>query len=1129
MGTPRWPMLLVLICSLLLAPAGWATGRSDCALCRLGDAYFETVGDAESVPDNNITALAQDHSGLLWIGTPSGLVRYDGYRFRRFDLQPGSDGEVRGVFVRTLLVAADGRLWMGTDADGLWQFDPLTERFAVFRHDPDNAASLSHDNIRALAEDADGRIWIGTREGLNYYDPSSRQIQRQPQRLGDEGTVLDDRILALLIDRSGALWVGAWNGLSRRPPGAERFERVIGDLPARSLRGVQILSLRLLEDGRIGVGTAQIGSFLLNADGSNLRVIPAGADSNFGIAFYSLAMLQPTVDELWMGGFGGIMVIDAQSGRLLRQLKPDPSIASSLSHAQVRTMLLDQAGHVWIGGYGGGLQRHDPSNQAIRVIHHSPNRPQSLSSPSVQTVLELASGEIWVGTRESGVDVLDPELGRVGGWRADAGDPDALSHPMILSMAQTADGAVWVSTLADLHRFDSQGQRFRRYPTAQGLSGNTVRRLLPDQSGDLWIGSNAGLMRWSQADDQIRSIPDRQGARDSTDINALAQGADGRLWVGAASGLYTVEPGGETLDEVPGANDADRELLHATVVGLLIDSRQQLWIDTNNGLLQLHQFSSRGAEVQRVAHVPGTPVEPFGANLLEDARGRIWTHHHLYDPATDLVHELTRADGADLGTGWYRSYTATRAGLLLFGGSNGLMLVDPGRFQPWRYRPPLVISELRVDGQIRVPGEYGDGLVIDPDNRGMQIEFAALDYSAPLRNRYRYRLRGFDEEWTEADAGRRLASYNNLWPGDYQLEVLGSNRVGEFVQQPLLLPIRVLPAYWQTPWFAALVALAAALALFAGYRWKTARLRSHQQELALLVESRTEQLYAAKQRAESALEQLQETQQQLVEAEKLASLGQLVAGVAHEINTPLGTALTAASLAHDQTEALKQRVSAKSLRQQDLNDYLQTATQAQALIASNLTRAAQLVRSFKQLSLDRSREERAGFDLAERLEGLAEHLRPSWRGRPIELIVDCPQGVHMDSYPGSLGQVINCLCHNAVEHAYADTDQGQMHLQARLIAGNKVRIVFSDDGKGIEAADLAHIFEPFYTTRRGSGSIGLGLQTAFNLVHARLGGRISVESTPGQGSAFTVEIPLTAPAGSDSLPATSVAAPTDLA
>lgn len=799
--TLRWPTLLVLICSWLLTPAGLAAGWSDCALCRLGDAYFETVGDAESVPDNNITALAQDQSGLLWIGTPSGLVRYDGYRFRRFDLQPGSDGEVRGVFVRTLLVASDGRLWMGTDADGLWQFDPLTERFAVFRHDPDNAASLSHDNIRALAEGADGRIWIGTREGLNYYDRSSGAIKRQPQRLGDEGTVLDDRILALLIDRSGALWVGAWNGLSRRLPGAERFERIYGDLPGRSLRGVQILSLRLLDDGRIGVGTAQIGSFLLNADGSNLRAIPADADSPFGIASYSLVMLQPNADELWMGGFGGIMVVDAQSGRLLRRLEPDPSIASGLSHSQVRTMLLDQAGQVWIGGYGGGLQRHDPGNQSIRVIHHSPNRPQTLSSPSVQAVLELDNGEIWVGTRENGVDVLDPQRGRVGGWRADANDPDALSHPLILSMAQAADGAVWVGTLADLHRFDPQTQRFRRYPTAQGLSGNTARRLLPGLSGDLWIGSNAGLMRWSQADDQIRSIPDRQGARDSTDINALAQAADGRLWVGAASGLYTVEPGGETLDEVRGAGESDRHLLHATVVGLLIDSRQQLWIDTNNGLLQLRQFSFDGAQVQRVAQIPGQPVEPFGANLLEDAQGRIWTHHHLYDPATESVHELTRADGAVLGTGWYRSYTATRAGLLLFGGSNGVMLVDPARFQPWRYRPPLVISELRVDGQIQVPGTYAQRLLLAPDAKGVQIEFAALDYSAPLRNRYRYRLRGFDERWTEADAGRRLASYNNLWPGDYQLEVLGSNRVGDFVQQPLLLPIRVLPAYWQTPWW----------------------------------------------------------------------------------------------------------------------------------------------------------------------------------------------------------------------------------------------------------------------------------------------------------------------------------------
>ena len=1114
MTAPRWPTLLLLALGWLVlsGPAAVLGAERECPVCVLGDAYFETVGDAEAIPDNNITALAQDRSGFIWIGTPSGLVRYDGYRFRRIELQPGPDGEIRGVFVRALLVGRDGQLWMGTDADGLWRFDPQRERFEVFRHQVTDPDSLAHDNVRALVEDQQGRIWVGTREGLNYWDPQSGKLQRQAHPLGADTVELDDRILALAIDTGGALWVGAWNGLSRRASGQEQFERVFGVSEQHSLKGIQILSLRPLSDGRLGVGTAQSGSFLLDPVSLELRSVPLGAASAIGIASYSLVMLQPSPDELWMGGFGGIMVLDARSGELLRQLRPDPSVASSLGHSQVRAMLLDQAGHVWIGGYGGGLQRHDPSNQAIRVLHHSAAREQTLSAPSVQAVLELANGEIWVGTRENGIDVVDPARGRVGGWRADPDDREALSHPLILSLEQTADGSVWVGTLADLHRFDPDQQRFRRYPTAQGLSGNTARRLLAGQQHDLWIGSNAGLMHWSPQEDRIRSVPDSQGSRDSTDINALAQAADGRLWVGAASGLYTVDPQGQTLIEVIGAGDRDRSLLHATVVGLLIDRSGQLWIDTNNGLLRMLAYDNDGARVERLGVKSGEPVEPFGANLLEDPQGRIWTHHHVYDPGSGQRFQLTRADGADLGTGWYRSYTATRSGLLLFGGSNGLMLVDPSRYQPWRYQPPIVISELRVDGRLREPGSYAEGLVLPPSARGVQVEFAALDYSAPARNRYRYRLVGFDQDWQDSDSGRRLASYNNLWPGDYELQIQGSNRVGQFADEPSRLAIRVLPAYWQTVWFAALVALLLGLLIAAGVRLKTTRLRRQQRELANLVAARTEELSLAKERAETALDQLQGAQQQLVVTEKLASLGQLVAGVAHEINTPLGTALTAASHLRDQTQQLSRSFAEQQLRSSDLQNFLQTAERANALVDSNLARAAHLVRSFKQISADRSFDERVRFDLAERLEGLVANLRLSWRQRPIELSLACPQGLSLDSYPGTLGQIINSLCQNALLHAYPGAAAGQMRLEADSVSTERVQIRFSDDGLGIAESDLARVFEPFFTTKRGQGCIGLGLHTVFNLVHARLGGQVSVRSQPGEGTCFTIEIPLAAPA-----------------
>lgn len=1124
---PRW------LGSLMLAASAQAI--------ELGDAHFEIVGDAEQIPDNNITALAEDQQGFLWIGTPSGLIRYDGYRFRRFELHPNAAGQrARGVFVRALLIADDGRMWMGTDADGVWVFDPASERFSGVLRQPDQPDGLLHDNVRALAQDRSGAIWIGTRSGLNRWRPDQSgcpalapaaaaepiadaapgcTLDSFPERFGASTSAIDDRILTLLVDADGELLVGSWNGLSRYREG--HFERLFAD-PATTpnLDALQLLSLTALADGRVAVGTAQDGAYLIDAPRQSLRRIPSDGAAQ-GIASYSLVMLQPRPDELWMGGFGGIAVLDANDGRLLRAIRPDPAVPGSLAHDQVRTMLLDRSGQVWIGGYGGGLQRHDPANRAMRVLHHSPSRPEGLSSGSIGAVLELANGELWIGTRDNGIDRYDRARGVIGGWRADRDDPDALSHPMVQSLAQTRDGAVWVGTLAELHRHDPASGRYERFQTALGLSGNTARRLLASDDGRLWVGSNAGLYYWEPGATGLVSIPDGRGQRASADVNALAEAADGRVWVGSNAGLFSKAGAESVLHPVEGLSAEDERLARLTIVGMLIDAAGRLWIDGSEGLLQLTELQPGRdcgepscppkVALQAVGHALGLPAEPVGANLLQDRRGRLWTQRYVIDPQTRVVHELTRADGADIGTAWFRSYTRTRDGLLLFGGSRGLLVIDPERYAPWAYQPPLRISELRVDGRRRAPVSWRDGLRLLPAERSVSVEFSALDYSAPQRNRYRYRLVGYEADWIDTDSSRRLASYNNLWPGRYELQIIASNRAGQWLAEPLRLPVQVLPAFWQTGWFAALLLLALVATIALWVRGHTARLRAHERELELTVGERTQQLQEAKERAETALLQLQSAQQHLVAAEKMASLGQLVAGVAHEINTPLGTALTAASHLGDELRRLERKLAERSLRSSDLGEFFGVARQAGQLVDQNLGRAAQLVRSFKQVSADRSSDERRVFLLGDVLNDLCENLPLSWKPRPIGLELRCPADLQLDSYPGTIGQIVTTLAHNALLHAYAPERCGQLQIDVQSVAADTVMLSFSDDGSGIAADELAHIFEPFFTTRRHEGCIGLGLHTVFNLASARLGGRIEVHSEVGRGTRFVLVFPRVAP------------------
>jgi len=1122
--------LIAWLCAVLLAVCCQLEANSPAPLAQLGDAYFETIGDSESIPDNNVTAIAEDASGLIWIGTPSGLIRYDGYRFRRYTRDSSTPNSLGGVFIRALALSSDGKLWIGTDADGVSVYDPQTEAFTQFRHRDGDVGSLSHNTVRALAATPDGGMWVGTRAGISLQRGGRSDFVQFPQRLGAHTIDLDDRILSLLLDKRGELWVGSWNGLSRLRAGASAFVRVeeagSGSLLVREL----IMSLYELRDGRVGIGTNLQGSMIFDPNSNSLMRVPpkkpSSATSNDAMA---LAMLQPKLGELWLGSFGGIEIINTAAGlptgKVLRQLRPDPSVQSSLAHSQVRAMMQDRSGHIWIGGYSGGLQRHDPSNDAIRVLHHSPMRPNGLSSPSVGSILERANGELWLGNRENGIDIIERSSGRLRNIRPEAGNPEALGNGMVISLAETHDHAVWAGTLAGLFRFDPVTLKFRGYGERAGVRGSTIRRLLAGKNGELWIGTNTGLFRWtpdqnSLGGDVISTIKLADGSDLNADVNALALQPDGRLWVGSTIGLHTLAADSKGLKTVQGVLNGGAQSAKPSIVGLLVDRQNRIWVDTSEGLNLLTQWHENGDDNAKAVFDPvsdrlGIGGKSFGANLLEDASGRIWTQQHVLASDAKSVYVLSKADGVEFGTAWFRSYASTRDGLLLFGGSKGVLIIEPAKFQPRRYQPPLIATELSVAGQLRPIGEIARGLDLQPGAANFSVEFAALEYSAPQRVRYSHRLSGFDNDWIETDANRRVASYTNLAPGNYTLQVRAQTPAGGWTPHELTISVRALPAYWQTPWFALAMTVLGIAIVYIAVRRHALRVGRHERELEHMVFERTVQLSSAKESAEHALGQLRGAQRQLVQAEKMASLGQLVAGVAHELNTPLGIALTASSMLSDESRALKKSVAAQSLSTSQLSGYLDVAERAGAMVDSNLARAAQLVRSFKQVSLDRSTDERRRFELCGYLADLLTGLELSWKRRPVHLELNCAPGLILDSYPDALSQIIGTLTQNALQHAFAPDSAGNMQIRVDAIAleegANAVRLVFSDDGKGISEADLARVFEPFFTTQRGQGSTGLGLHIVFNLVHARLGGEIEVASTLGVGTRFTVTFPCVAP------------------
>jgi len=269
-----------------------------------------------------------------------------------------------------------------------------------------------------------------------------------------------------------------------------------------------------------------------------------------------------------------------------------------------------------------------------------------------------------------------------------------------------------------------------------------------------------------------------------------------------------------------------------------------------------------------------------------------------------------------------------------------------------------------------------------------------------------------------------------------------------------------------------------------------------------------DELRRSKEKAEGALFELNAAQQNLIDAERLAALGGLVAGIAHEVNNPVGISLTVASSFARRAELFEAELKSDTpLRRSQLEEFVRSSRDAARQLVSNLDRAGELIRSFKQVAVDRSRAERRQFSLSEATDQIIASLRPVLKKAPITLSLEVPEGLMIDGYPGAYGQILTNLFLNATNHAFADGRAGAITISARPRGHDDVEIVFADNGAGMTPDVQRQAFDPFFTTRRNEGGTGLGLHIVYNLVTQQLGGRMMLDSRPGQGTTFRIIMP----------------------
>ena len=844
-------MTALLTLALLAAVPADATARR-----------FRRLGLEDGLSHVAVYSILQDRQGFLWFATQGGLDRYDGYRVLRDGVEPGEARRLPSVDLGAIYQDSHGAIWVGTWGGGLHRFEPATGAVTSFRHDRGNPHSLSDDRIHALVEDGQGSLWVGTVRGLDRVDLSRRALERWSAGAGAAAGLAGERVWCVAPLPDGRLWVGTGAGLYLVTPASAKAEVFRADAKvSTSLPHDQIRSLRLDRHGRLWVGTQDGLAVLLPGSRSFDRLV-VDAEEPTALADGTVnAIFEDSVGRLWLGtSRGGLhRAIDPRHPAAgFERIRHDPADEHSLPDDDVRTLAEDASGLLWVGTRGGGVGVFDPRGPrfgraldehvaaiavdrdgtlwagtldgVVRIAPdgvetrfvHAGRKGGPQPQDNVQALLVDRAGALWLGTY-GGLLQLDRKAGV---FVPPAGAPAQLATETVESLLAARDGSLWVGTrFAGLFRRDAAGRwsHLGRGPDGRGLSDDYIRCLYEARDGSLWIGTDVGGLNRRLPDGRLeRFLPDttRAGSLSDSRVNAVWEDAAGALWVGTAFGLDRLDPPGGRYRRFT-AFFEDDGLPSAAILAILGDATGRLWISSHGGLSRVD------------------PRVGPGGRLAVDSYGE-----------SDGLQGLIFTGGAA---------AASPDGELLFGGRNGLNRFVPQTLRVNRHRPPVVITDVRVLGErprLAHPVTAIDRLDLTHRDTFFTVELAALDFVDPQRNRFAYKLEGFDPEWVESGT-RRWAPYTRVDPGDYVLRVRAANSDGVWNETGLALAVHIEPPWWGTTWFRTLAAAMLVAALVASHQARLRAVRRRNVELERQVAERTREAVARRLEAEGQRRRLE--------------------------------------------------------------------------------------------------------------------------------------------------------------------------------------------------------------------------------------------------------------------------------
>ncbi|MBK8950923.1 MAG: ATP-binding protein [Flavobacteriales bacterium] len=820
---------LLMVCLLL------CTGT---ALTQPAARIFRHLTIADGLSQNSVNVMVQDRDGFLWVGTQDGLDRYDGRGFvtYRHEARPNS---IANNYIWSLLEDADGHLWIGTFGGGLDRLDLATGTITHHQHRGDQATSLSGDRVIGLLEHPAGTIWVRTTSGLDRIDGATGE----PTRILEKEFAKGDLIGAMAPRDEHRLLLRTGRGMAELDVRTRALKVVGSDPSVTALLRTDGRSY-VLENHRLLVIDAESGKQEVLVDARVLH----GADPRIG---FQCVLVHE--GHIWIGTTHGL-IHRAPTGRTSIH-RHDPNDPRSLADDHVLSLLAGRGGEIWVGTRN-GLDRIEHVEPMVHGMTHVPGDPTTLPHASVTCLLD--DGErLWVGS-PAGLALWDRVKNRMSLHRHDAGDRGTLSADYVLSLARNKKGEVLVGTLGggvQVARDEGTATRFERIdapPSADPQRSAIVHGLWTARDGRTWIATGGAGLCSIGADGAMSCLPATgEGALPHPYLFTVMEDDAGHLWMGSAGGgLLLFEPKSGRSGALRRNSEDMGSLSDDLVLCTHRDREGFLWVGTANGLCRtqrpiddsLRASILAGREVtgifQRYGRANGLPNEVIYGVVADGERLWLSTNGGLVelDRGTgEVARVLSKADGLTGDESNQNAYLRAADGTLFFGGPHGLNWFDPKELITNRKVPPVLITRFLLNNEPvalasdSAPSDFALGRAI---HRAAQLslswrykvigfEFAALNYIAPEKNRYRYRLEGFDEAWIEAGT-RNSVTYTNLDPGAYVLRVQACNNDGIWNAEGASLSLSISAPPWRT-WYAYLFY---ALVLFSiGYAWYRYRLR----------------------------------------------------------------------------------------------------------------------------------------------------------------------------------------------------------------------------------------------------------------------------------------------------------------